>query len=99
MTRPDYIARLIALDPSETGSGFDEPAARNRAKEHCARMAQAFEAHNAPQMRRDWGRDLLDALRPVLLLLIAVFLVLIGLKAFAGAVVDAATVSFGGGAF
>lgn len=65
--RPDYATRMIALDPSETGSGFDEPKeARARALEHCARMAETFEEYNAPQMRRDWGRDLLDALRPAL---------------------------------
>ena len=37
-----------------------------------ARMAQHFERHNAPQVRRDRLRDGLTALRPALWLVLAV---------------------------
>ena len=51
MTRPDHIARLIQLDPSETGSGFDAP-------DHHARTVQHFETAQgrAEQARRDTDR-------------------------------------------
>jgi len=51
MTLRERIARLIQLDPSETGSGFDAP-------EQNARMAQHFETEQgrAAQARRDADR-------------------------------------------
>jgi len=73
MTQDDHIDHLIELDPSETGCGFPAP-------DQTARMAQHWEARNRPTMRRDWGRDLLDALRPVLWLLVAVFFALVAMN-------------------
>ena len=51
MTRPDHMARLIQLDPSETGSGFDAP-------DHNARTVQHFETAQgrAAQARRNEER-------------------------------------------
>ena len=51
MTGPDHIARLIQLDPSETGSGFDAP-------DHNARTVQHFETAQgrAEQARRNADR-------------------------------------------
>ena len=50
MTGPDHIARLIQLDPTETGSGFDAP-------DHNARTVQHFEtaqARAAQERCRAW---------------------------------------------
>jgi hypothetical protein len=80
--RPD-VERLIALDPSETASGYDCP-------ERAARMAQNFENYNAAQMQADTAQAWLGALKPVLWLLVAVFLALVALQAFAGAVAGSA---------
>ncbi|MBN2759487.1 MAG: hypothetical protein JXQ79_03220 [Rhodobacteraceae bacterium] len=47
------------------------------------RMAQHWEAHNRPRIRRDRGEALLDALKPALWLLVVVFLALVVAKAWA----------------
>ena len=70
MTRPDRIARLIQLDPSETGSGFDAPDHHARTVQHfeTAQGRAALRADRAAQddhiarWLRTWGRGLLWAL-------------------------------------
>jgi hypothetical protein len=55
-----------------------------------ARQAENFEALNAPQMRRDAATYWLITLRPVLWLLLAVGLTLLGLHVFSRALALAA---------
>jgi len=71
MTRPDQDDALQTHMFGDTRP--DQPA----------RMAQHWEARNRPVLRRDWGRDLLDALKPALWLLVAVFFTLVVLNIWA----------------
>lgn len=74
MTSPDHITRLIALDPSETSSGFDAP-------EQSARMQQHFETPQGAAERAEAARVASDSLstafRVLACALIALIVVLI----------------------
>ena len=81
MKRPtdDRIARLIQLDPSETGSGFDAPDRHARTVQHfetaqghaALRAERVAEDERLARWLRTWGRGLLWALAGAALALFA----------------------------
>ena len=81
MNRPtdDHIARMIQLDPSETGSGFDAPDHHARTVQHfetaqgraALRDERAAQDDHIARWLRTWGRGLLWALAGAALALFA----------------------------
>ena len=65
MTRPDHIARMLQLDPSETGSGLDAPSAARQVQDFQSPQGRAETA----EAERIAAENMTTALR-----LLAVFL-------------------------
>jgi hypothetical protein len=69
MRRNNDIARLIALDPSETSSGFDAPRAPRPPTEPC--FSSVWVEVNTAQIARERRRQVTRAVQVGVLILVA----------------------------